>query len=154
MALFVEFKVVGSWSFPIRARRDYGVHSSFEDGHNQRVRVVSLVGNEVTTVGLFEERRRFDDVVGITWCKTDSERISSTIHESVDFGGKPPSGPTNSLVKSPFFPRFACWWTRTQLESTMFDVVSAFADNSFSTVANTPRAFQRENRVCTVCQGP
>src|SRR5581483_3417058 len=77
------------------------------------VGIVGFVGDEVVTLGPFDERGGFGDVVDVAACEVDVQGITEPVHKSVDFGGKASARASNTLNLSPPFPPAASWWDLT-----------------------------------------
>ena len=55
---------------------------------DQRIGVVSLVADERTRIGIFEQRLRASQVMVLPWRQHQVARITQGIDERVDFGGQ------------------------------------------------------------------
>ena len=155
MTLLVEVLVDLALDLAIRSRRDQHGHASRFRRVDDVVGVVAFVAEEVAAVGCrLDERRRLDDVVDVSGGQMEVGRITESVHESVDLGGRASARSSNTLALGPPFPPAACWWTRTMEASMIAVSASASRASAFSTASKTPRSFQRENLECTVFHEP
>ena len=72
---------VGFW-------RDHWSDCPLVECVDQRIGVVSLVADERTRIGIFEQRLSASQVMVLPWRQHQAARIAQGIDESVDFGGQ------------------------------------------------------------------
>ena len=112
MTLFVDVSINGALCCSRCSGRDYWRHSFGFDCFDNCIGVVALVTDEVFALRFFDEDGSFGDVVNVSGGEVDVERITETVNESVDFGGKASARASNTLNLGPPFPPAASWCAR------------------------------------------
>ena len=88
VAFAVEDKVACPRCLAIGLGRDHRGDSALGEFVDQRIGVVSLVADERTRIGIFEQRLRASQVMVLPLREHQAARITQGIDESVDFGGQ------------------------------------------------------------------
>jgi hypothetical protein len=154
VALLVENKIRWSRIDSIRPRRDHYVHRLGLSCIYNRVGVVAFICDEVCPVRCFDKTRGFADIGDVSGRDVKVDRVTQSVHERVDFGGKASARASNTLSLRPPFPPALCFCARTYEASMIDDSWSASAAKMSNTASKTLPAFHRENLLCTVFYGP
>jgi hypothetical protein len=104
VALLVEMQVDLAPLRAVRLRGDDRDHLLLFDPRDDVVGVVRFVSDEVLALRFLDENSGFGDVVDVAGRDVDVERITETVNESVDFGGKASARASNTLSVGPPFP--------------------------------------------------
>jgi len=88
IALGVEREVTIALDLAVSFWRDHWSDCPPIEGVDQLIGVVSLVGNERTRIGIFEQRLRAIQVMVLPWRQHQVARITQGIDERVNFGGQ------------------------------------------------------------------
>jgi hypothetical protein len=71
--------------------------------------IVCRVGEEHLTMRMLDQLFCNGGLVGLARRELDVDRLTESVHESVDLGGKTSARPANSISVDPPFPPAACW---------------------------------------------
>jgi hypothetical protein len=104
VTLLVESAIKFSLHFAVGFRGNHCRHGLELDRRDDVVGIVTFIGNEVLPLCLRNERLGFADIVDVARREVDVQRVTESIHESVDFGGKTSARLPNTLRLSPPFP--------------------------------------------------
>ena len=88
IALAVEREITIARHLAVGFRRDHWSDGPLIECVDQRIGVVSLVADERTRIGIFEQRLSASQVMVLPWRQHQAARIAQGIDESVDFGGQ------------------------------------------------------------------
>ncbi len=114
IALAVEVMGCGALLPAIPLGRDVGtramVGNELEDGAG----VMAAVGDGVPgRLKAVKEGRHGSLVGGLARGDHEAPRQAKAVDDDVDFGAQPASRASDGVIRTPFFPPAACWWTRT-----------------------------------------
>ena len=88
IALAIEHEVAIALHVAVGFWRDHRSDCTLVEGVDQRIGVVSLVADERTRLGIFEQRLRASQVMVLPWSQHQVTGITQSIDERVDFGGQ------------------------------------------------------------------
>ena len=140
---------------PMASGRNDGLSARGFDGRDQRIAVVSLVGNNRSGWDGCHEGRALRDIGDLAAGEDQSNRITQCIDRRMDLCGQPTPRSADRLIATVFFGApAACWWARTTVESMNNSSKSASPLSASATRCQTPYISQRANRTYTECQLP
>ena len=88
IALAIEREIAIPLHLAVGFWRDHRSDGSLIECVYQRIGVVSLVADERTRIGIFEQRLRASQVMVLPWRQHQVARITQGIDKRVDFGGQ------------------------------------------------------------------
>ena len=88
VAFAIERGITITLHLSVGLRRDHGSDCPLIERADQRVGVVSLVGEQRTWIGIFEQRLRTNQVMVLPWRQHQIDRISQSVDERMDFGSQ------------------------------------------------------------------
>lgn len=147
VALLEQVPVVLGLDYPCGMRPNHRREAAPFEYVADALRVVCRVTEEDVAVSVFDQRFRNGRFVPLTWRELDVERLTESVHESVDLGRKPASRPTNIVSVDPPFPPAACWCALTMVASAMQPSGSTSTRSSSKTRLHAPESAQRRNRL-------
>lgn len=84
----VERKIAVALLLSVFPWRDHWGDGSPSERLDQRIGVVGLVADKSARIGSFEERFRGGQIMRLSWCQHQVERIAQGINEHVDLGAQ------------------------------------------------------------------
>lgn len=106
----LEYMPVVIWRRPSAwIRPNDGGYAARDELVTNAVRVVRGVSKEDIAVRVIDQLFCNDRFVCLAWGELDVDRLTESVHESVDLGGKTSARPANSVPGDPPFPPAACW---------------------------------------------
>ena len=88
IAFAIEHEIAVPLHFAVGLWRNHRRDGSLFERVDQRISVVSLVGEERARIGVFEQRLRASQVMDLPRREQQVARITQGIDECVDFGGQ------------------------------------------------------------------
>ena len=113
ISLSVDLRVDGALDLSIPLGRDVGATATDADQIDDRLSVVTPVGDESPCW-----RQALDQigdgglVGGLAGGQNDPDRQAVLIYDSVDLGAQSSTRTADGVIRAPFFPPAACWWAR------------------------------------------
>ena len=112
VALPVEMFVIGALDLAIALGWDDHLRPGIDDGLDEMVGVVTLVGDDGISVEPFDQVMGQGDVIALTRCTDEANGKSQSITGGMDFGAQASARPAQALgIRPPFSLRApaACW---------------------------------------------
>jgi hypothetical protein len=116
------------------------------EGVDEVVAVVCGVANQSFWMGVLEQRLGGREIVGLSWCERQFDRIAESIDERVYLGGQPPARSTDRLRAVFFLAPALCWCARTMVLSMIMYSLSGSLANCLKMRSKTPLFAQRLKR--------
>jgi hypothetical protein len=88
ISLAIERKIAIALHLTVGFWRDHRSDGPLSECVDQRIGVISLVANERTRIGIFEQRFRASQVMALPWRQHQVTGITQGIDERVDLGGQ------------------------------------------------------------------
>ena len=89
-----------------------GFGSAGSDQVEQRIGVISAIGDDVTTFEAGEQEWRRAQVVVLSGGQHQAYWQTVLIDQSVYLGAQSSTRTADGVIFAPFFPPAACWWAR------------------------------------------
>lgn len=103
VALFVEFAIIGTLELAVALGRNDDPSCGSADVVDQMIGIVSLIGQSSLRLKTLDEVVGEGDVVALTRCADQAERIAERIAGGVDFGTQSTPRPAQALgIRPPF----------------------------------------------------
>jgi hypothetical protein len=112
-----------------------------------RFYVVRRVAEEDVAVSVLDQRFRHGRFVPLTRRELDVQRLTESVHESVDLGRETASRPANIVSVDPPFPPAAGWWALTTVASAIEPSGSISTRDSSKMRVHPPFSAQRRKRL-------
>ena len=88
ISLAVEREITIALHLAVGFWRDHWSDCPLIERADQRIGVVSLVGEQRTWIGIFEQRLRTSQIMVLPWRQHQVDRIAQSVDERMDFGGQ------------------------------------------------------------------
>ena len=112
VALAIDAPIDGPVHKALAGRRYVGLCATRSDQFEERISVVTAVGDDVTTTQALEQVRRRFEVVSLARRKDEPHGQTVLIDERVDLGAQSATRAADGVIFAPFLPPAACWWAR------------------------------------------
>jgi len=133
--------------------RDDRLHAPPPDRADDRVGVVSRIGDESLACRVLDQVFRFRRVVLLAGREDDVKRLPLAGRDRVELGRKTSSRAAQSIASDPPFPPAASWCARTTVPS-MSEPTSSSIRSALKAFSQTPRLAHRAKRLYVVFHGP
>ena len=88
IALAIEREIAIALRLAVGFWRDHRSDGPLIECDDQRIGVIRLIADERTRIGIFEQRLRASQVMGLPWRQHQAAGITQGIDERVDLGGQ------------------------------------------------------------------
>lgn len=102
VAFGIEREVAGTLNLAVSLWRDDGRDAARLEAGDEAVGVITFVGDHGFRLDLGGKRFGFSDVVDVTACEADRERIAEGVDDGMDLGGQPAPRAPDGVVLAPF----------------------------------------------------
>jgi hypothetical protein len=147
IALSVDALVDRTVDDPLSCRRDMGFGAAGSDQIEERIGIVTSIGDDVAAFEAFEQEGCGAQVMGLAGGQHEPHWQPIFIDQGVDFGAQSSTRTTDGVIFAPFFPPAACWWALMIELSINAIECGDLAANVSNTRTQTPARAQRLNRL-------
>ena len=124
-----------------------GLGAAGPDKIEQRIGVISAVGDDMAALQPFEQVGRSAQIVSLSCGEHEPYRQTVLIDQSVDLGAQSSTRAADGVIFAPFLPPAACWWAR-MIELSMKAIEwGDFAASVSNIRTQTPALAQRLKRL-------
>ena len=88
VAFAIEREITITLHLAVGLWRDHWSDCPLIERADQRIGVVSLVGEQRTRIGIFEQRLRTSQIMVLPWRQHQVDRIAQSVDQRMDFGGQ------------------------------------------------------------------
>ena len=121
IALSVEPCAEVGFRPPIGLWRDVGERPFVAEGCPYTVGIIGLVRqHDCSGDDMIEQIISRLPIMALPGGQAQSDREALPVDDRVDFGRKPASGATETMISIPLFAVAACWWARTEVLSIIW----------------------------------
>ena len=108
IALAIDAPVDGTMHEPMTGRGNVGLGSAGADQFEQRIGVITAVGNDVAAFETFKQKRSGSQIVSLSRGQHQAHRQAVLIHEGIDLGAQSATRAADGVIFAPFLPPAAC----------------------------------------------